>query len=88
MYRRFPTRTFAPKQRQLEDSCLHQIVTVSEAARLACVSRDTIHYHVERGNLNYRHTDRVYLITLESLVKLYKLKNTPRIPLQSSHQKR
>lgn len=50
---------------------LEQVVTIQEAAMMYLRSEDTIRYHLDAGNLQYRKTPRIYLITLDSLINLY-----------------
>lgn len=61
-----------------------QVVTVSEAAKLFNVSPGTIRYHIDRGNLTFRKTDRIHLICIDSLVRLYGSPKTVDTYLQSA----
>lgn len=55
----------------LED--VQNVLTVTEAAELANVSRRTIMYHITEEHLTARQTGKVWLISRKSLVVLYKL---------------
>jgi hypothetical protein len=59
------------RSKKLIPGSLYDVVTVQEAAQIACVGEGTIRYHIDRGNLIWRKTERVYLISLESLKCLY-----------------
>lgn len=61
-----------------------QVVTVSEAAKMFNVSPGTIRYHLDRGNLTFRKTDRVHLICIDSLIALYGFPKTVATYLQSA----
>lgn len=65
---------------------VQMVVTVSEAAKLAKVNRRTIMYHIIDDNLTARQTGKMWLISLKSLVVLYKLSHV-NIDIQSAdHQ--
>ena len=67
----------AKRVRRHSDAARHElthrrIVTTSEAARLACVTCDTIRQHIENRNILAIQTDDgLYLISATSLMNYY-----------------
>jgi len=53
-------------------NALNAVVTVKEAAQLFNVSKRTIYYHINKGNLAWRKADTLILVDLASLNRLYK----------------
>jgi len=47
------------------------VLTVSEAARVYCVSERTIRYHIDAGNLTYRKAGFLLLVDRASLERLH-----------------
>lgn len=64
---------------------LQQVLTVSEAARLAHVTKWAILHHIESGRLLHRQSDRFYLICRESLAQIYPhVEKTPHEAVQAA----
>lgn len=63
----------APKMQPVLIPEIWTLVTISEAAALYHYAPNTIRYHLNRGNLQFRQTGKVYLITLQSLIALWGL---------------
>lgn len=74
-------------QGKTDTSPLINCVSLTEAFQLCQVSRDCILYHLDRGHINFRQIERnVYLIELESLIRLARQKKWPgvqNIPVSS-----
>lgn len=60
---------------RLGDQALSEVVTIQEAMKIAHTGYSTLHYHITHGNINARKTDRVYLISLKSLLSYYNLED-------------
>jgi len=55
---------------------LDAVLDVKAAAKLACVHPRTIHYHIQRGNINAKRYGTVYGVSLSSLRAYYFSSNT------------
>lgn len=49
------------------------VVTVAEAAKIACVGYTTMYHHITRGTINARQAGRDYLVSVKSLANYYNL---------------
>lgn len=54
-----------------KESVLYKVVNVEEACRLFKKARKTIMNRLDKGHIEYRQCGRNWLITVESLEKIY-----------------
>lgn len=55
---------------------LDAVLDVRSAAELVCVRPRTIHYHIQRGNINARRYGSVWCVSRTSLLDYYSLTAT------------